>query len=1053
MQGEITFLKRMHIVIHCWRQERDVHLKQQWERSSTWFVIFGVVMIISNLLWTWSYFSTSYKPKAVSGVMDLRDWDITKQGAITLDGEWAFDWNQFTSPVVKGNRYSYKDSNHLMPVPGDWEKQTYNDQKLPVIGYATYRLHLQLPKDAPKQWGIKTLNIRLDNSMYVDGQLVGGNGTPGVTVEQSKSDPVPYVSYFEVKNTEVDIVIHISNFIGFSSGITQSIYFGTPKEIAKISAYNLGINVALICSFLMIGLYFCGLFLQRRRMTELADFAGLCFSAALFNAVEYERIFIQIFPFFTVKQILFIQVASAMFILIFLTRYLYRLFPELYHRNFMKWFQRIAFASIPMLFLIPERLYFWATVAICIWLGLFFLLNFTQMIRAYRLNKEGSKFIFVGTFSILTLCFQGILNIFYHLEPFAIIPIAQPIFILSQALFMSQRYTNAYLTIEELTSRLQRIDAVKDEFLAKTSHELKTPLNGILNITYSIVEGVHGPLQAKVREDLQLVYDIGKRLSFLVNDILDYSKMKNHNLTLKKRVFDAYPVVNSVVDTFKFSIENTNVNVVNDLTTGQIILFADENRFFQIIYNLIDNAMKYSGRGEIRISAEINGQLAWISVKDEGVGIPFEQQERIFQSFEQVEPSLTRTAGGVGLGLAITKQLVELHEGTIRVISEPGNGTEMRFSIPCAAAQDDENLENVEIDRIFNDQFTVLTADLLTEEVKANSNRGKIGKILIVDDELSNRRALQNILTLQGYELFEAVNGEEALSQLQKQPVDLVILDVMMPGMSGYEVAQRFREHFSQAELSILMLTAKSEPNDMKAGFLAGANDFLLKPFYAQELILRVQTLIQVKRAAADLLKKDLEFLQVQIDPHFIYNSLNTIIGLCYSEPQQAGKLLATFSQFLRSRLKQQDWSRRFTIEQELAHIKAYVELEKARFDERLDVVIDVDESVLQAKIEPLIVQPLIENAIQHGVMVRKAGGLVQLIIRKQEDQIHIMVSDDGVGFDPDQLSLKREPDRGNKHIGLRNILKRISFLPDTQIQITSEKNQGTSIIIQFPMR
>ncbi len=395
-------------------------------------------------------------------------------------------------------------------------------------------------------------------------------------------------------------------------------------------------------------------------------------------------------------------------------------------------------------------------------------------------------------------------------------------------------------------SKLKQVDLLKDQFLANTSHELRTPLNGIIGLSESLKEGVAGQLSSKAIENLDMIVNSGKRLSNLVNDILDFSKLKNKDLDLSLQPVDVRSIANSVLKVSEFLTAGKALRLINSISKDVPLVEADENRLQQILYNLIGNAIKFTEAGKVEAYAEENNGMLAISILDTGIGIPKEKFEDIFKSFEQADGSTVREYGGTGLGLSVTKQLVELHGGTIVVNSKIDEGSIFTFTLPISNKKRKE----------FNEVPVVNSSQTIQKIDDVNTNNQQHVAvtehtnihILIVDDMVVNRRVLENHLTLAGYNVVEASSGKEALKLIEKQHFDLVLLDIMMPNMSGYEVCEIIRKEHLTSELPIVLLTAKNRVNDLVVGFNVGANDYLTKPFSKNELLSRIKTHLNLNR-------------------------------------------------------------------------------------------------------------------------------------------------------------------------------------------------------------
>jgi len=392
-----------------------------------------------------------------------------------------------------------------------------------------------------------------------------------------------------------------------------------------------------------------------------------------------------------------------------------------------------------------------------------------------------------------------------------------------------------------VNQRLKQIDNLKDEFLANTSHELRTPLNGIIGLAASLVDGIAGPLPEKARHNLGMIVSSGKRLSSLVNDILDFAKLKNRTLELRRRPVDFHAVAEMVTALSRPLLGDGNTRLVNRTPRDLPLVDADEDRLLQIMHNLVSNAIKFTDRGQVTIDAGIEDGRLVASVADTGIGIPEDRQERIFRSFEQADASTARVYGGAGLGLSITRRLVELHGGRIEVESEPDRGSVFRFNLPLAKTET-ASIESPAPSPPRLGESLPIQPQPFSQSTPCNSPNQSGFRILIVDDEAVNRQVLVDILA-RDYRVEQAANGPEALRLLEADPdFDLVLLDIMMPRMSGYEACRQLRQKRSVHELPIIFLTAKIQTANLVEGLAAGGNDYLTKPIEKDELLARVQT-------------------------------------------------------------------------------------------------------------------------------------------------------------------------------------------------------------------
>ena len=400
-------------------------------------------------------------------------------------------------------------------------------------------------------------------------------------------------------------------------------------------------------------------------------------------------------------------------------------------------------------------------------------------------------------------------------------------------------------TFNEMALSLQKADKMKDDFLANTTHELKTPLNGIIGLAESMLENPNDPISEDNTRNVSFIIASGKRLLNLVNDILDFSKLKSQDIGIQLSSVDLRQIVDLVIFAVRSQMKNKNIELKNEIPSELPPVEADENRMQQILYNLIGNAVKFTEKGYVKVFAKQLEDKIEISVEDTGIGIPKDKLEIIFQSFQQVDASISRQYGGTGLGLSITKSLVELHGSEIHVESELGKGSRFFFTLKISSQKPKTQLQQslTTIAKLNSEQ----SFQTVSQEI--NFLQEEVPKVLVVDDEEVNLQVLKNQLKIQRYETTIATNGMEALELIERgiKP-DVVLLDVMMPKMNGYEVCRVIREKYSIAELPILLITAKNQISDLLEGMESGANDYITKPFTQKELLARVKTHLNVAR-------------------------------------------------------------------------------------------------------------------------------------------------------------------------------------------------------------
>ncbi|GAB7226138.1 response regulator [Vibrio owensii] len=399
--------------------------------------------------------------------------------------------------------------------------------------------------------------------------------------------------------------------------------------------------------------------------------------------------------------------------------------------------------------------------------------------------------------------------------------------------------------IQKQNDELQLADKLKDEFLATTSHELRTPLHGMVGIAETLVSGANGAIPASQKYQLDIIIKSGQRLANLVDDLLDYHKMRYGSMDIQKSAVSLASATRLVLELSGHLLGNKTIRIINQVPADLKAVSADPQRLEQVLYNLIGNAIKYTSEGKIVISAMVVDDQVRVQVVDTGQGIPAEHLEHIFEPLIQAGQDASRYRQGAGLGLSISRQLIELMGGSLYVSSQPMVGTTFSFTLPLASEEEIQATQSLAA----RGHFQIPEANFENNDDLSLPENPDGPLLYVADDEPVNLRVLESFLRLEGYRVRTISDGPETLALIEQEKPELLLLDIMMPGMSGYQVCSELRETYDHAELPIIMLTALSQTEDRVRGFEAGANDYLTKPFNKQELAARIQAHLTASKA------------------------------------------------------------------------------------------------------------------------------------------------------------------------------------------------------------
>ena len=852
-------------------------------------------------------------PHAQDGVLDLRGTDLAAR-PIKLSGAWELYGGVMHPPA-----------RFLPAAPGDTADRLAPDQswvphRLPdgrmlgELGAATLRLRVLLPEaaadaDAPPI-ALKVTTRGRAYRLYARdasgralcpplaagalsldrAQLRGTKLTQIAALLAPAPAPQP---------TVLELTLHLGNTYAPRRADEMAVLLGSEPALREGDSAEQQIQLLLIGSSLVIGLYHLSMFLVRRGERAPLFFGLFCLSLAARQFVFYgfpeQLTRATLPPGVAWDRQLRVEFCCLFWAVPLFCLYLRALFPEDFSPRVLRAILLVATAfSLVVLWPQPLAQARWTVTVYEVLTALTGLYTVWGMARVLRRgaarDQQTARFIAAGTLLLVLAAVNDILRNKGLLRTVTLESYGMFAFIFCQAFVLAVNNARARLSAERLAAELDqknaalsRLDQMKDEFLANTSHELRTPLSGMLGLAEGLLAGER--LSARAREHLRLIVASGRRLGNLVNDILDFAKLRYDHVKLQSRPVDLRAVVDLVLAMARPLAAGKKLELTSELPAPTPEVLADENRCQQILTNLVGNAVKFTPEGRVTVTAEVRGTRLAVTVSDTGIGIPAAEHARIFDAFSQVDGSAERAAGGTGLGLTITRKLVELHGGEIAVRSVPGQGSHFTFTLPLAApapmsaqgavavadaarrGERDpasgavpvpiaETDANQSVPLFLEPDGTKLgppsepppAGPPSGERASVAAQRNDRFRVLVVDDDPVNRAVLGSQLSGVGYEVREASSGAAALERVEREHFDAIVLDVMMPKMSGYEVLTRLRARHPASELPVLLLTAKNQEQDIAEGFRVGTNDYLTKPFSRTELLSRIQTHITLAK-------------------------------------------------------------------------------------------------------------------------------------------------------------------------------------------------------------
>ncbi|GAB5519160.1 MAG: hypothetical protein RhofKO_14110 [Rhodothermales bacterium] len=395
--------------------------------------------------------------------------------------------------------------------------------------------------------------------------------------------------------------------------------------------------------------------------------------------------------------------------------------------------------------------------------------------------------------------------------------------------------------IRQQAEQLKSLDETKSRFFTNVSHEFRTPLTLTIGPLEDLKRGHHGPLPADVRGPIHQVLLSSRRLLRLVNQLLDVAKIEAHQLHLNRQPLDLAAYLRVLADVFVPLAQRKAITFQQSIPAKSVPVSADPEHLEKVFTNLLSNAFKFTPEGgRIGLALMLAEETVTVVVRDNGPGIPSDELPHIFDRFHRASSPETTVQVGTGIGLALAKELVELHEGEIKVESEAGFGAAFTVVLPQLAWSGD-GMPEVETPPAATvpDELAPITTD--DEVVDDDASGGPT--VLVVDDNADIRRYVRSHLE-PAYQVVEAVNGADGLAQARTVLPDLILSDVMMPEMDGYELCRAVKTDAELDFIPVILLTAKASSASKLEGLSEGADDYLTKPFSSEELRARVENLI-----------------------------------------------------------------------------------------------------------------------------------------------------------------------------------------------------------------
>ena len=752
--------------------------------------------------------ATAYaQPEVKNGVIDLRSYDFGVNNAVKLDGEWFFYWNKLIPPsdIDPGIQSSFRNFTSLWDAENEYSSH----------GAASYRVKIILPS-SPPPLALDIPDFYSSYQLYLNGKEISANGIPAETEDAYTPYWLPKtIALGELPSDTLDLVLHVANFDHQKGGAYLPIKIGAAEALFDARYLDYGYAFVLTGALVMGGLFFFGLYLFGRHETTILYFSMFCI------IYSYRIIGFGSYPLhFLIQDVPWIVTLKLEYITLFLSGYLFgiytlNLYPKETSKNLVYFFSAISLLFLAISLFLPPVIFTHLVTPYFMVLIAYIVYAFYVYLKAAVNRTSGAGFALASTGIVFVVFLYQIMVYFGIFNDWLLLNFVGYLsFFFFQSLILSFRFADS---LKKAKVQAEESSRAKSQFLSTMSHEIRTPLNAVIGLSGLLTDS---ELNEKQKEFSRTIKTSGESLLSIINNILDFSKIESGNLELEESEFNLRELIENVFDLTFSTNKKEDLELIYHLEKDvPEYIIGDSIRLQQVLINLTSNAIKFTDSGEIIIrvnlvekkSEHVNLQF---KVIDTGIGVPEDRMDRLFQSFTQVDASSTRKYGGTGLGLVISKRLVELMGGSISVKSTSDKGSTFTFSI-LAKESDREHS---------NPPFKIL----------------KKKKAFILDDNAANLIILKEQLELAEMEVSIFNDSSSFIHEIENlSDYDFGILDMQMPGYDGVDVAKKIRASKKTQNFPLVLLSSIHElENDEQRSMF---NLYLTKPVKQTKLLTNLE--------------------------------------------------------------------------------------------------------------------------------------------------------------------------------------------------------------------
>ncbi|WP_185819693.1 sensor histidine kinase [Salibacterium salarium] len=672
-----------------------------------------IVCLASLFISACRLLDTEKPPEAEQGVLDLtEEWQQEDQ-TFTLDGEWEFYWEQLLEPSLIENGDAL--SSDYIKTPENWYKERFSNH-----GYATYRLQITLPEEREDDiMGLYIPDVNTAYTLWGNGKELASNGTVGINRSEMHPKHHPEITYFQANEDVLNVLVQVSDYYQRKSGWSESFHLGSSEAIQNMRDKNVAVEVFLVISLLVMGLYHIGIFILRPKDRSTLFFGGVCLAVAMRTLLLGEVLLVHFIPAINWELSLKLEYWGSCFGIIFFLLFIHAQFQE--HMNhriknmFLMFFTGFAF----FILVTPARVFTEMMLLLQLFAGFALLYLVIVLVGAFRNKRKGARLHMIAMTILLAFVINDILYYNHIVDTGETVSLGLFLYLFAQSFILSNVFARALTQSEQLSNRLEKVNQTlevkveertkklaetnedleqanerlekmhrsRQELMSNISHELGTPLTSIQGYIKGMLDGVVDRNDPKY---LQLVYDKTLFLRQIIQDLRELARLESNRMKFEFVDTDIHTFVQRLAETYRHEIESKNIEFrfENNLPPeGDKMVELDPIRIEQVVTNLLFNARKFTQAGsgitiELNETREDNASVVQIAVHDTGQGISPGELPKVFDRFYKGKSNNVKAEDGAGLGLAISAEIVYAHGGKMGTDSEEGKGSTFYFTLP-----------------------------------------------------------------------------------------------------------------------------------------------------------------------------------------------------------------------------------------------------------------------------------------------------------------------------------------------------------------------------------